>query len=343
MRDANEVTRRFEANYTRNVFVMMRYRDDEKYKQIEDALRSNLLRYGLTACLAKDRAFTDDLWANIAFYMRNSRYGIAVFEEMDEREYNPNISMELGFLYALERRCLLLKDKRMPRLPTDICGKIYKDFDTYRIEESIGSRIQEWCENDLGMKRRRAERERTAIEERLIHESGQDFSSWTLYSDIGGIVDRLTSEERDKDSLEVSQLRAFDEEFVGINKSIRALRGRVEFEYKVLSGDASSENVLICVIPMQETGIDRTGLIEVGANAEDDPKNPTSPYRSRYTIPGEHYGDGKWHFASFSFDFTKTEGAFYSIVAPRINEGCRHPAPGVLRVAGFRIFSHEGV
>ncbi len=342
MQDRHEIARRFEANYTQNVFVMMRYRDDKKYRQIEDAVRSNLLRYGLTACLAKDRAFTDDLWANIVFYMKNSRYGIAVFEEMDEREYNPNISMELGFLYALERRCLLLKDKRMPRLPTDICGKIYKNFDTYKIEESIGAKIREWCENDLALKRQAAGEEPPSVKERLVHESGQDFNTWTLYSDIGGIDDRLISEERTKDGLEVFQLRAFGEEIVGINKSIRMLRGRVEFEYKVQSGDSSAQNILICVIPMQETGLGRTGLIEVGANVEDDPKNPTSPHRVRYTLPGEHYGDGKWHFASFVFDFTKTEDAFYSIVAPRVNEGCRHPAPGVLRVAGFRIFSHEG-
>lgn len=52
-------------------------------------------------------------------------------------------------MYALERRCLLLKDKRMPRLPTDICGKIYKDFDTYDLKNSVESRVKDWCEKDL--------------------------------------------------------------------------------------------------------------------------------------------------------------------------------------------------
>lgn len=139
------------ASFEHNVFVMMRYRTDPKYKAIETTIRNTLSNYGLQARLAKDRAFYDDLWPNIVCYMNNSKYGLVVFEEMDKREYNPNISMELGYMYALGRRCLLLKDNRMPRLPTDICGKIYKDFDTYEIEASVELRIIEWCEKDLGL------------------------------------------------------------------------------------------------------------------------------------------------------------------------------------------------
>ncbi len=135
-----------------NVFVMMRFRDNNpNFTKIELTIRNTLEKYGLRARLAKDIAYSDEIWTNIVYYMQNCKYGIAVFEEIDDREYNPNISMELGFMYALDRKCLLLKDERMPRLPTDICGKIYKDFDTYRIEQSISNRLKEWCENDLGL------------------------------------------------------------------------------------------------------------------------------------------------------------------------------------------------
>ena len=102
-----------------NVFVMMRYRSAVQFQQIEDAIRRASSEFGLTALFAKDRALVEDLWENIQIYMRFSRYGVAVFEEIDEREFNPNISLELGYMYAHNRRCLLLKDRRMPLMPTD--------------------------------------------------------------------------------------------------------------------------------------------------------------------------------------------------------------------------------
>lgn len=135
----------------KNVFVMMRFSDESQFNELELSIRDAVYKYGLFARLAKDRAYAEDIWPNIVFYMQNCEYGIAVFEEIDVREFNPNVSMELGYMYALGRSCLLLKDKRMPRLPVDICGKIYKDFDTYDIKKTVTRRISEWCEHDLGL------------------------------------------------------------------------------------------------------------------------------------------------------------------------------------------------
>lgn len=139
--------------HERSVFVMMRYRESENYEAIEKAIVEELRAYGLAARLAKNKAYTDDLWENVRVYMYASKYGVAVFEEIDERSFNPNVSMELGFMYALGRRVLLLKDKRMPTMPTDVVGRIYRAFDTYRIAASIKRQIKEWAENDLGLTR----------------------------------------------------------------------------------------------------------------------------------------------------------------------------------------------
>ena len=133
----------------RNVFVMMRYRSEKHFSEIESSIRVALSRYGLIARLAKDGSVVDDLWENITNYMRFCRFGIAVFEDIDEREFNPNISLELGYMYALNKRCLLLKEKRMPRLPVDICGRIYRDFDALNIQASIQEQVSEWCVRDL--------------------------------------------------------------------------------------------------------------------------------------------------------------------------------------------------
>lgn len=140
-----------ESPYKKNVFVMMRYGKQKYFAEIAKTIRDLLESYGLKARIAKDKAYSDDLWKNIKIYMHGSKYGIAVFEEIDEREYNPNISLELGYMYALKRRCLLLKEQRMRKLPTDVCGKLYKNFDQFNIKTSIKSCIEEWLKNDLGI------------------------------------------------------------------------------------------------------------------------------------------------------------------------------------------------
>ncbi|MBD3342169.1 MAG: hypothetical protein GF353_23915 [Candidatus Lokiarchaeota archaeon] len=344
MKENKMLKERFKESYETNVFVMMRYRDDEKYILIETSIRTALSKYGLKSRLAKDRAYFDNLWDNIIFYMKNSKYGLAVFEEIDDRDFNPNISMELGYLYALDCRCLLLKDKRMPRLPTDICGKIYKDFDTYDIEKSIENRITEWCENDLGLLPVTQNKNINKEDIHLIYDTeseGIPLNSWTVYSTVGGFDDRIMVDKKSENDSPYFSLNAFSTEFIGVNKSVRILHGYVEFEYKIISGDPSALNLYVCMIPMQETGIGRVGLIEVGTSVQDDPRNGKSPYRKRYFFPAEHYADNKWHKADFIFDFRKTPTAFYSILAPRINEGCDKVAPGHFLISGIKICNLE--
>lgn len=140
-----------EVPHEHAVFVMMRYREGENHAAIEAAITSTLARFGLTARFAKDKAYSDDLWENVRIYMHTCKYGIAVFEEIDERSFNPNVAMELGYMYALSRRVLLLKDKRMPAMPTDVIGRIYRPFDTYHIADTIGQQIDAWAQKDLGL------------------------------------------------------------------------------------------------------------------------------------------------------------------------------------------------
>lgn len=95
----------------------------------------------------------DDLWANVRVYMHACAYGVVIFEEIEQRSFNPSVALELGYMYALRRNVLLLKDGRMPQLPTDVIGKIYRSFDSYRIAETVGGQMRQWLENDMRLGR----------------------------------------------------------------------------------------------------------------------------------------------------------------------------------------------
>lgn len=177
---ANDEADELRLNFDRNVFVMMRYRETTHFRDIENALRAALRPYGLIARFAKDRAYTDQLWENVKLYMASSRYGIAVFEEIDEREFNPNVTLELGYMFGQGRRCLLLKDRRMPRLPTDVVGHIYRDFDTYNLNATITEQVTAWCSFDLNLDSTLAPTADAGSSFETLYDSNTDpnFGSW---------------------------------------------------------------------------------------------------------------------------------------------------------------------
>lgn len=49
----------------------------------------------------------------------------------------PDVPLEYRFMRAMNRQVLLLKDNRMPKMPSDMTGKLYRTFDTYNITMTI--------------------------------------------------------------------------------------------------------------------------------------------------------------------------------------------------------------
>jgi hypothetical protein len=162
-----------------------------------------------------------------------------------------------------------------------------------------------------------------------------------LFSSIDDLERGIRLERSDTEEEIIFDMQAFTTESVGINKFLRVLYGRVEFEYQVVFSEAIRPNIYFYMIPMQVTPRDGVGLIEVGTNIQDYPRNPYSPYRKRFDVPIGNYGGKQWYRAGISFDFRKTPTTFYSIFAPRINEGCNSPAPARLLTTKIRVFSFE--
>lgn len=183
-------------------------------------------------------------------------------------------------------------------------------------------------------------------EHKLIYDSQSErepFASWTRFSSVGEIDARIKLLQQADNGATALEIKAFANESVGVEKSLRLIYGRVDFEYKVLESNSEVPNVFFYIIPMQQTGIGRTGLIEVGTNIQDDPRNPTNPYRVRRYAFVEQARDNQWHHQSVEFDFRKTPNAFYSIFAPRVNEGSSHTGAAHFAITKIQVLSLEGV
>jgi hypothetical protein len=148
-----------ESPFDKNVFVMMPFRQhkDERFEDIEQIIRTELKKKGFRAWLASDKTLSPQLWDNVASFLLACKYGIAVFTR-DERgthiaveEFNPNVSLELGFFISRGKKVLILKDSALPSLPTDLLGHLYKEFDLNQVNRQLPKIIKTWVneiEND---------------------------------------------------------------------------------------------------------------------------------------------------------------------------------------------------
>jgi hypothetical protein len=138
-----------------NVFGMTRFpdEDEEGLDPVAGVLSQSRLvleGHGMAFHLASDRAISDDLWANVSGHMWASSYGVAFFENRRNKGLNYNLTMEVGAMLMTGRRCLLLKDVSIDRMPTDLVGRIYKSVDLEK-PTTVEHAIHDWVRNDLGL------------------------------------------------------------------------------------------------------------------------------------------------------------------------------------------------
>lgn len=140
-----------------HVFGMTRFPDDDEEPDGPDPVAAALETsgkaldgHGLRFLLASQRALVDDLWGNVAAHMWASSFGIAFFEDRRGRGMNYNLVIEVGAMLMAGRRCLLLKDSSINRMPTDLVGFIYKSVDLDD-PATIGRAVHEWAREDLSL------------------------------------------------------------------------------------------------------------------------------------------------------------------------------------------------
>ncbi|MCU1460209.1 MAG: hypothetical protein JWO37_284 [Acidimicrobiales bacterium] len=145
-----------EHPFDTNVFGMTRFpdeQDDEDPDPVGPALEvasEVCAAHGVDFHLASHRAMSDDLWSNVAAHMWASRYGVAFFEDRRHRGINYNLTIEVGAMLAMGRRCALLKDTSAKKLPTDLVGKIYKTVELDDAE-TVAAALHRWLRDDLAV------------------------------------------------------------------------------------------------------------------------------------------------------------------------------------------------
>lgn len=134
----------------RNVFIMMPFSTSTS-EPIFDVIANELQDHGLIALRADKKALCPVLWWNVVTYMLGSSYGVVVYEPRGDIPFNPNVSIEAGFMLALDRPVLLLANARLQKLPVDFSGHIFKTYNPSEdaLVGSVRQAVRDWIEHDL--------------------------------------------------------------------------------------------------------------------------------------------------------------------------------------------------
>jgi len=144
---------KFRSDYpvgSKTAFIIMQFGGTKPHAAVVNCIKETLRSHGITALRADDKEYMDDLFPNIKTYMHACDFGVAVFDRITEDDFNPNVSLEVGYMLGMGKNVLLLKDKTLKQLQTDLTGKLYKPFDTTDVENTMPTQIEKWL-TDRGL------------------------------------------------------------------------------------------------------------------------------------------------------------------------------------------------
>lgn len=134
-------------NLKKVAFIMMQFGRTPAHDKIVQGIRDTLAPYGLTALRADDKEYHSSLLPNIQTYLHGCDFGIAVFERIEQDDFNPNVSLEVGYMMAMGKDVCLLKDKTLKTMPTDLIGRLYRTFDPQDPFGSIPIELTKWMKD----------------------------------------------------------------------------------------------------------------------------------------------------------------------------------------------------
>jgi hypothetical protein len=141
---------RFRSDFpdnTRLAFIMMQFGTSSTHEKILAAIKSALQAHNMVALRADERQYHDDLFYNILTYIYGTRFGIAVFERIEADTFNPNVSLEVGYMLGLGKSVCLLKERTLKMLNSDLVGKLYRPFDMQNPQKSIPPELFAWMDD----------------------------------------------------------------------------------------------------------------------------------------------------------------------------------------------------
>lgn len=132
---------------SKSAFLMMKFEDTPIQKKIINVLENIFENHGIKLLRADNKCYSDDLLTNIRTYMHGCDFGVALFDRIKTEYFNPNVSLEIGYMMAMKKDILLLKDNTLNSLHTDLVGRLYFAYDFQKPEETLPTIVNKWLKD----------------------------------------------------------------------------------------------------------------------------------------------------------------------------------------------------
>jgi hypothetical protein len=148
--ELNTPLRRFRKDFPPDVkcaFLMMKFEDTAIQLRLIETLKKSFDEHGITLLRADSKWYADDLLTNIRTYMHGCDFGVAIFDRVKTEYFNPNVSLEIGYMMAMGKNVLLLKDSTLNSLQTDLVGKLYHEYDFQHPDTTLPMVLKQWIKD----------------------------------------------------------------------------------------------------------------------------------------------------------------------------------------------------
>ena len=137
------------------IFVIMDF--DERLLEIYNIIASFFKEKDLIAVRANEAEFANNLWENTKVYLECCSTAVAIVDggktngDNGEPIYNPNVAIEVGYMLCKGSKICILKDKTLNKLPTDISARLYKEYDSDNLKDTVTQALESWYSDNLKM------------------------------------------------------------------------------------------------------------------------------------------------------------------------------------------------
>jgi hypothetical protein len=138
--------RKKHPDFTKLGFLIMRFGKGNAFRRIVRVIKRTAEKSGLTIIRADEEDFHSELWPNVQTLLHGCGFGIAIYERIEREEPNANVGLEIGYLMAMKKPVMILKDNTVKTLQSDLAGRLYKNFDPFAPEKTIPDQMTKWLE-----------------------------------------------------------------------------------------------------------------------------------------------------------------------------------------------------
>jgi hypothetical protein len=138
-----------EMPYEKSVFIMTKFPEgketiDNELGAVIEVVKNTVDSLKFHPRIASEGRYHESVWGNVEIHLLGCSRGIAIVEDLYRPELNPNVAMEWGWMRAMGKHVLYLREATFSKERADVMGLIADQFEWKDPKKDIPDAISRW-------------------------------------------------------------------------------------------------------------------------------------------------------------------------------------------------------